>query len=169
MKLLFLLAAFAASLFAPASVLALDTISPAKGKEMYDKALQSYSCVDYEKALRLFKANAEAGHALSQYMTGIMVEQGQGTEEDVTAAFNWYMKAAQQGLSDAYYALGDMYSRGISVNKDALQAYVWFDLAARGGHKLAPDMKRSEAAHLQPAQLETAQTMASDWLAKLGH
>ncbi|MDD5388284.1 MAG: tetratricopeptide repeat protein [Gallionellaceae bacterium] len=168
MKSLFLLAAFAASLFAPASVLALDAISPAKGKEIYDKALQSYSCVDYEKALRLFKANAEAGHGLSQYMTGIMLEQGQGAEEDVTAAFNWYMKAAQQGLSDAYYALGDMYSRGVSVNKDALQAYVWFDLASRGGHKLAPDMKLSEAAHLQPAQLETAKTMASDWLAKLG-
>ncbi len=168
MKALLLLAVFAASLSAPASVLALDSLSPTPGKEAYDKALQSYSCVDYDKALRLFKANAETGHGLSQYMTGIMLEQGQGTEEDVTAAFNWYMKAAKQGLSDAYYALGDMYSRGIAVNKDALQAYVWFDLAARGGHKLAPDMKRSEAAHLQSAQLETAQTMVSDWLAKLG-
>ncbi len=168
MKALLLLAAFAACLSAPASVLALDSLSPAQGKEAYDKALQSYSCVDYDKALRLFKANAEAGHGLSQYMTGIMLEQGQGAEEDAAAAFNWYMRAAKQGLSDAYYALGDMYSRGISVNKDALQAYVWFDLAARGGHKLAPDMKLSEAAHLQPAQLETAQTMASDWLAKLG-
>jgi len=168
MKSLLLLAAFAACLSAPASVLALDSISPTPGKEVYDKALQSYSCVDYEKALRLFKANAEAGHGLSQYMTGIMLEQGQGTEEDVSAAYGWYMRAAKQGLSDAYYALGDMYSRGISVSKDALQAYVWFDLAARGGHKLAPDMKLSAATHLQPAQLETAKTLANDWLAKLG-
>ncbi|MDP2430694.1 MAG: tetratricopeptide repeat protein [Pseudomonadota bacterium] len=168
MKSLFLLAAFAVSLFATASVLALDATAPKPGKETYDKALQSYSCVDYDKALSLFKANAEAGHGLSQYMTGIMLEQGQGAEEDVSAAYNWYMKAAKQGLSDAYYALGDMYSRGISVGKNALQAYVWFDLAARGGHKLAPDMKQSEAAHLQPAQLETAKTMAGDWLAKLG-
>lgn len=168
MKSFLLLAAFATSLFTSASVLALDSAIPVPSKEMYDKALQSYSCVDYDKALRMFKANAEAGHGLSQYMTGIMLEQGQGATEDATAAFNWYMKAAKQGLSDAYYALGDMYSRGISVNKDALQAYVWFDLAARGGHKLAPDMKLSEAAHLQPAQIETAKTMANEWLAKLG-
>ncbi len=168
MKTLLLLAAFAASLSAPVSVLALDSLTPAPGKEAYDKALQSYSCVDYEKALRMFKANAEAGHGLSQYMTGIMLEQGQGTEADVSAAYNWYMRAAKQGLSDAYFALGDMYSRGISVGKDALQAYVWFDLADRGGHKLARDMKQSQAAHLQPAQLETAQAMSNEWLAKLG-
>lgn len=167
MKALLLLALFAVSLSAPTAVFALDSLSPNPGKDAYDKALQSYSCVDYEKALRLFKANAEAGHGLSQYMTGIMLEQGQGAEVDVSAAYTWYMRAAKQGLSDAYYALGDMYSRGISVNKDALQAYVWFDLAARGGHKLAPDMKQSQAATLQPAQLETAKTMASDWLARL--
>jgi len=163
-----LLVALAFSLTAPMSALALDQLSPAQGQAIYDKALQSYSCVDYQKAFGMFKANAEAGHGLSQYMTGIMLEQGQGTTEDVSAAFNWYMTAAKQGLTDAYYALGDMYSRGISVGKDALQAYVWFDLAARGGHKLAMDMKHSEAARLRPEQLEAANKMANDWLAKLG-
>lgn len=168
MKSLFLRAAFAISLAAPLSALGLDNLTPEQGKAIYDKALQSYSCVDYQKAFGLFKANAEAGHGLSQYMTGIMLEQGQGTKEDVAAAFNWYMTAAKQGLTDAYYALGDMYSRGVAVSKDALQAYVWFDLAARGGHKLAPDMLNSEAAHLRPEQIETAKKMASDWLAKMG-
>jgi TPR repeat protein len=168
MKSLLLLAAFAASLSVPVSALALDSLSPAPGQDAYDKALQSYSCVDYQKALRMFKANAEAGHSLSQYMTGIMLEQGQGADADTSAAFNWYMKAAKQGLADAYYALGDMYSRGISVGKDAVQAYAWFDLAERGGHKLANDMKQSEAARLQPEQLETAKKIASEWLAKLG-
>jgi TPR repeat protein len=168
MKSYFLLAAFAANLAFPTVASALDNLTPAQGQAVYDKALQSYSCVDYQKAFGMFKSNAEAGHGLSQYMTGIMLEQGQGTTEDVSAAFKWYMTAAKQGLTDAYYALGDMYSRGISVSKDALQAYVWFDLAARGGHKLAPDMRNSEAAHLQPEQLETAKKMASDWLAKMG-
>lgn len=168
MKSLSLLAAFAICLITPISALALDKLSPAQGQAIYDKALQSYSCVDYQKAFSLFKGNAEAGHGLSQYMMGIMLEQGQGTSEDVSAAFNWYMAAAKQGLTDAYYALGDMYSRGVSVNKDALQAYVWFDLAARGGHKLAKDMKQSEAARLAPEQLETAKRLTNDWLAKLG-
>ncbi|PIV89027.1 MAG: hypothetical protein COW48_02760 [Hydrogenophilales bacterium CG17_big_fil_post_rev_8_21_14_2_50_63_12] len=168
MKSFLLLAAFAASLSTPATALALDSLTPTQGQEVYDKALQSYSCTDYEKALGIFKTNAEAGHGLSQYMMGIMLEQGQGTEADVAAAFNWYMKAAKQGLADAYYALGDMYSRGISVSKDAVQAYAWFDLADRGGHKLANDMKQSAAARLQSEQIESANKIATDWLAKLG-
>ncbi len=169
MKSPVLLTALLISLATPVSALALDTLTPAQGQAIYDKALQSYSCVDYQKAFGLFKANAEAGHGLSQYMAGIMLEQGQGTEEDVSAAFNWYLAAAKQGLTDAYYALGDMYSRGVSVNKDPLQAYVWFELATQGGHKLAPDMKKSEAAHLRPEQIDAARKMASDWLAKLGN
>lgn len=168
MKSYFLLAAFAANLVLSVSASALDKITPAQGQAIYDKALQSYSCVDYQKAFDLFRSSAEAGHGLSQYMMGIMLEQGQGTTEDVSAAFNWYMTAAKQGLTDAYYALGDMYSRGVAVGKDPLQAYVWFDLAARGGHKLARDMKNSEAARLQPAQLEIATKMVNDWLAKQG-
>ncbi len=167
MKASALLTALVISLATPVCALALDRLDPAQGQAIYDKALQSYSCVDYQKAFGLFKANAEAGHGLSQYMTGIMLEQGQGTEEDVAAAFNWYLAAAKQGLTDAYYALGDMYSRGVSVDKDPLQAFVWFELATHGGHKLAPDLRNSEAAHLRPDQIETARKMASDWLAKL--
>lgn len=168
MKSQLLFVAFAAVLSISGTALARETLGPMPSKEVYDKALQSYSCVDYEKALGMFKANAEAGHGLSQYMMGIMLEQGQGTDTDVTAAFNWYSKAAKQGLTDAYFALGDMYSRGISVGKDAVQAYTWFDLAARGGHKLAKDMKSSQATNLRPEQLEIANKMANDWLAKLG-
>jgi TPR repeat protein len=41
-------------------------------------------------------------------MMGIMVEQGQGTNPDVSAAFNWYMTSAKQGIIDSYYALSGM-------------------------------------------------------------
>lgn len=167
MKHALMLAAMAVIL--PASVaLAVEAPGLAPGQDAYDKALQSYSCVDYEKAIRMFRSNAEQGHGLSQYMMGIMTEQGQGTEVDVTAAFDWYTRAAKQGLADAYFALGDMYSRGVGVAKDAVQAYAWFDLANRGGHKLAKDMLQSEAAHLQAEQIEQARKLASDWLAKIG-
>lgn len=154
----------AALLFAlPAQ--ALDNLS---GDAAYDKALQSYSCVDYEKAIKLFRANAEKGHGLSQYMMGIMTEQGQGATPDAKAAFDWYMKAASQGLADAYFALGDMYSKGISVDKDLAQAYAWFELAKRGGHKLADDMLLSLSGGMAAEQVDKAKNIASDWLNKLG-
>lgn len=135
----------------------------------YDKALQAYSCVDYQKALGLFRTYAEQGHGLSQYMVGIMTEQGQGTEPDAKAAFNWYMNAARQGVPDAYFALADMYAKGTSVDKDPVRAYAWFDLARQGGHKLAGDMLDSLAKVLQPEQIDQARKFGQDWLAKLPH
>jgi len=140
---------------------------PALAHEGYDKAIQAYSCVDYQKAIGMFKTYAEQGHGLSQYMVGIMTEQGQGTEPDAKTAFNWYMNAAKQGIPDAYFALADMYAKGTSVAKDPVQAYAWFDLAKQGGHKLAGDMLDSLAKQLQPNQVEQAMKFEQDWVAKL--
>lgn len=165
MKSALSLCALLASLSFP--VQALDNLSQMDGDDAYNKALQSYSCVDYEKAIRLFRENAEKGHGLSQYMVGIMTEQGQGTLPDEKQAFDWYMRAAKQGLADAYYALGDMYSKGISVEKDITQAYAWFDLAKQGGHKLAGDMLISLNGNLAADQLDKARGFAKDWLAKM--
>jgi len=133
----------------------------------YDKAIQAYSCVDYEKALSLFKTYAKEGHGLSQYMMGIMTEQGQGTAADVKAAFDYYMTAARQGIPDAYFALADMYAKGAAVAKDPVQAYAWFELAMQGGHKLAGDMVNSLAKQLQPEQIEQARKMNQAWLVSL--
>lgn len=140
---------------------------PARAHEGYDKALQAYSCVDYQKAIGLFKVYADQGHGLSQYMMGIMTEQGQGTDPNVDAAFRWYMDAARQGITDAYFALADMYKRGISVSKDPVQAYAWFDLARQGGHKLAGDMLDSLSKEMDSDQIARAKQFTTQWLAQL--
>lgn len=139
----------------------------AHAHEGYDNALKAYSCVDYPKALSLFKNYAEQGHGLSQYMAGIMLEQGQGADADTQAAYHWYMKAANQGVADAYYALGDMYMRGIHVSKDKVQANAWFQLASQGGHKLSRDMLNEESMKLTADQTEKAVTFVKSWLDKL--
>lgn len=140
---------------------------PVQAHDGYDKALQAYSCVDYQKALGLFKTYADQGHGLSQYMMGIMTEQGQGTDVDAKTAFNWYMNAAKQGVPDAYFALADMYAKGASVAKDPVQAYAWFDLASQGGHKLAGDMLKGLEAQLQPGQIAQAKKLGAEWQARL--
>ena len=135
----------------------------AQAHEGYDKAIQAYSCVDYPKAYSLFKTYADQGHGLSQYMVGIMLEQGQGTDSDVNAAYQWYLSSAKQGLADAYFALGDLYARGVGVGKDLIQAYAWFELANRAGHKLAKDMVASLAGNLQGDQITRAMSLADEW------
>lgn len=139
----------------------------AQAHDGYDKALQAYSCVDYSKALGLFKTYADQGHGLSQYMMGIMTEQGQGTDPNVDSAFDWYMQAARQGVPDAYFALADMYKKGISVAKDPVQAYAWFELARQGGHNLAGDMLNSLSRDLLPEQIDRARKLGQEWLARL--
>lgn len=156
------LRATAAALFLSASL-----FSTAQAHDGYDKALQAYSCVDYQKAIGLFKIYADQGHGLSQYMMGIMTEQGQGTDTNVDVAYNWYMNAAKQGIVDAYYALADMYKRGISVGKDPVQAYAWFELARKGGHKLAADMVSSLSNELDAGQIAKAKQFEQQWLAQL--
>lgn len=152
---------------AAALVLCLSLSFPTQAHEGYDKALQAYSCVDYPKAIGLFKIYAEQGHGLSQYMMGIMTEQGQGTTPDVHNAYKWYMNAAKQGVPDAYYALADMYKRGISVAKDPIRAYAWFELARQGGHNLAGDMLKGLSKELQSEQIAQARKFGEEWLAKL--
>lgn len=133
----------------------------------YDRAISAYGCVDYPKAFAMFKTFAEKeSHGLSQYMMGIMTEQGQGTDTDVRLAFEWYMAAAKQGVPDAYFALADMYAKGISVAKDPVQAYAWFDLASKGGHKLAGDMLQGLEKELQPGQLDDARKRVDEWMRK---
>ena len=136
------------------------------GDTGYDTALKAYSCVDYEKALRIFKEEAAKGHGLSQYMVGNMMDAGQATIEDPAAALNWYMMAAKQGVSDAYYALGDSYDRGRGVAKDLVQAYAWYDLAKIGGVKLASDKLKAVIEQMSAEQLNQAMQFVKDWQAK---
>jgi TPR repeat protein len=166
MKRILLIAALAA--LASGRALAEPALSNEAGLEAYDAALKSYSCVDYDKALRLFRANADKGHALSQYMVGVMLNAGQGAAKDDKAAFDWFTRAARQDLADAHFALGDMYHKGEGVAKDDAQALFWFKLAAAAGHSLAKDMVDSIASTLQPAQLDQVSQQQREWAAKKG-
>lgn len=154
MKRILIVAVFTASLSGPA--MALEPITPAGAMEVYDTALKSYSCVDYDKAFRLFQGNADKGHALSQYMVGVMLSAGQGAQEDDKAAFDWFMRAGKQNLADAHYALGDMLKKGEGVEKNPAEALFWFQMAANQGHSLAKDMVNSLTASLPAAQVEQA-------------
>ncbi|WP_165873517.1 tetratricopeptide repeat protein [Parasulfuritortus cantonensis] len=137
-------------------------------KAAYDKALSAYSCVDYDRAFRLFSEAAKTGYSQSEYMLGVMLSAGQGHEEDDKAAFDWFMRSARQGLADAQYALGDMYQKGEGVAKDDSQALFWFELAFRGGYKLAKDNVEAIMPHLNADQLEQVQKRLADWLAQPG-
>lgn len=78
-------------------------------------------------------AAAVDGDAKSQMKMGLRCDEaGQYAE-----AVEWYMKAAEQGLSEAQNNLGVMYKDGVGVARDYAEAVRWFMLAARQGNVLA--------------------------------
>jgi TPR repeat protein len=143
-------------------------LSARADKDPFDEAMHVYGCADYPKALKMFIPLAEKGDRMSQFQVGMMIEQGQGADPNLNQAFDWYMKAAQQGVADAYFALGQIYSRGEIVAKDPVKAFAWFDLAKKGGHSVAGDWLKMEATRLKPEDIPVAQNFVSDWLAKVG-
>lgn len=167
MKRIAIMAALAWLSAGPAQ--ALDQINSAGSMEVYDTALKSYSCVDYDKAYRLFQGNAEKGHALSQYMMGVMLSAGQGAGEDDKAAWEWFMRAARQNLADAHFALGDMLKKGEGVTKDEVEALFWFKLAADAGHSLAKDMVNSLTPAISEPQRDQVLQKVRDWMAQATH
>ena len=60
---------------------------------------------------------------------------GCGTQRDLTAAAQWYMKADAGGNPFAAYALGSMYLRGEGVERDPERAYRYFEKAAEDPSK----------------------------------
>ena len=48
---------------------------------------------------------AEQGHAESQYIVGLCYQIGHGVEQNPNKAYEWFMKAAEQGYEKAINAL----------------------------------------------------------------
>jgi len=161
------IATFVALLSAGLVHAAQPPLSHEAGMPIYDDALKAYMCVDYDKAFRLFLDNAEKGHALSQYMVGVMLGDGQGTDRDLKSSFEWFKRAAQQNQVDAHFALGDMYRKGEGVAADDNQALFWFDIARRGGHKLAGDRVQSLESALGGDQLAQIRQQVADWFTRM--
>ncbi|HAD08699.1 MAG TPA: hypothetical protein DCF62_04405 [Porticoccaceae bacterium] len=82
--------------------------------------------VDFEKIAKA----AAAGDAIQQYNYGVMHETGQGVQQSMATAVEWYAKSAAQGYENAQYNLGVMYLRGLGVDKNIPRAIELFEKAA---------------------------------------
>lgn len=51
--------------------------------------------------------------------------------------FEWFQKAAEQGLVEAEYAVGGCYENELGVKQDYAQANYWYQIAVKDGHKRA--------------------------------
>lgn len=129
---------------------------------------------DYALAASWFHKAAEQGDFASQRMLGKMYSDGQGLPKNYSTAALWLRKAAEQGDADAQALLGMLYSSGEGVPKDFVQAYMWINLAAssrdpnqgKDKKQLVIEYRKAIEANMSPLQIEQAQALTRDWLAK---
>ena len=70
---------------------------------------------NYSEAAHWLKLAAEHGSEVAQYCLGLMYEEGEGVENDIELAVEWYRKAANKGNEDAKVALERLTSNSTLV------------------------------------------------------
>lgn len=83
-----------------------------------------------KKELESLTKKAESGDVIAQYELGAVFATGFLDSEDLTQAFQWYMKAANQGHLEAKWNVGLMLVNGEGVAVDLKEGLRLIELAA---------------------------------------
>ena len=121
---------------------------------------------DYKQAAKWYRKSAEQGYAGAQNNLGVLYRDGKAVTQDYEQAVKWYTKAAEQGDTNAQIIIGDMYLRGVGVIQDKVLAHMWFNIANIEDSYLAREKMDRIAKEMSPSQIEKAQDMAREWVAK---
>lgn len=106
-------------------------------QEKYNEALYYMRGVNKPhypaRALNIFLDLADSGVAKAMNAAAIMYEQGIGTDQDYSAAYYWYEKAAYAGYYKAYYNLGLLWKYGYGVERNESKAFECYVTGADQG------------------------------------
>lgn len=120
--------------------------------------------VPQDTAVKYLKLGAENGMAKAQRCLGELYFFGDlGLPEDKTMAFDWCMKAAQQGDSEASYCVGLSYLNGDGVDKNNEEAIRWLRVAAQADYI---DGQLDLARALLREKTESSFKEATEWLTR---
>ncbi len=132
----------------------------------YQKGLDAYESGDYATALKEWKPLADQGHAVAQYNLGIGYANGKGVIQDYKGALKWFKLAAKQGHAKAQYNLGIGYANGKGVIQDYTLAHMWINIAASQANVNWMKYRDIIAEKMTPSQIEKAQQLAQECVAK---
>ena len=126
---------------------------------------------------------ASKGDPDSQVALGILYFEGIVVPKDDKLALKWYKRAAEQGFYPATLSLFEFYSTG--TQKDIIRAYMWqqinkiqmekilvenespsTDYTANRIRASLIDTQKTLEREMSQAQIEAAQKLAREWLAK---
>lgn len=152
------------SMEAGKSVVALHLQSILKSQ---DKGIES------EDDLKYLQEAADFGMAQAQFEMGKRFEKG--VDEDLEKAFQWYLKAAEQGLPKAQGRVAFMYTFGKGTKEDVEAAKTWAEKAPKDSEALAvlsylsydKDKKKAKDYAEKSLQLDKDQPLANHMMGYL--
>ncbi len=121
---------------------------------------------NYSEAVKWFTLSAEQGYTGSQVKLGFMYNNGHGVSQNHKEAIKWYRRAAEQGDEMGQAKLGVANHLGWGIPQDYVRAHMWFNLSASNGNKNAEEVRGDIAKLMTPTQIEKAQKLAQECLAK---
>ena len=92
---------------------------------------------DSKKAFENYLEAATREVPLAQFEVALMLENGEGCEQNFSEAAFWYEEAAKRGNVEAFNNLAAMYKEGRGVYQDYQKAYILFKKAAMAGNASA--------------------------------
>ena len=132
----------------------------------FEKGKDAYLRGDYTTALNEWLPLAEQGNSEAQYFLGVMYSMGYGVIEDYKAAIKWYSLAAELGSANAQYRMGLNFFDGVGVIQNYTLAHMWWNIAASQGDERAMANRDFVADKMTPSQIEKAQDLARECVAK---
>lgn len=95
--------------------------------------LSATAATDFEEV----KALAEEGDSLSQNLLGNYYREGDGVRQDLSKAFYWYQKSANQGDLGGQFYVAYSYATGEGVRQDEAKAFYWYQKSANQNNRAA--------------------------------
>ena len=122
---------------------------------------------DYAEAVRIWRILAGRGSADAQYNLGVMYDEGHGVPASKSAAAEWYLKAADQGMGQAMGNLAVLYVERSESPDSLVQAFKWTSLAINHD----PEAQRGDAvknrdflaSHMTRPEIDQALALARAW------
>ncbi len=108
------------------------------------------------------------GKAAEQNLTaacfnyGILLINGWGVEWNPFKAYNFFLKAADDGMPQAQHLVGILYTDNLIVKKDNLIAYKWIKKASDQGYQPAIETKKDLEKYLPPNFLSSIQNESTE-------
>jgi TPR repeat protein len=121
---------------------------------------EAYSAENFDKAVALYRKDAELGVIDAQVNLALMYQEGQGVAQDFAQAAKWFGQAAKQGNAEAQHNLGLLYLEGKGVAKNLVEADKWFRLAGSASSVAGVEKQ------LTPTQTAEAKNLAETWQAE---